>query len=113
MKKTISIRALCLAMGLAAGGAWAVTGESVHAGDRYGYDFRTTMQADTPLIVAGRDLTGVSAAPGRGTGVADEGEASKYSGPPSKSIRLLAGWDQTGPSAPPRRVGDFSAEANA
>ncbi|AGW90489.1 hypothetical protein N234_10635 [Ralstonia pickettii DTP0602] len=49
-------------------------------------------------LVAGQDLTGVSAPPGRTNGTADEGEASKASGPPYKSLPQQArgGASQTG-----------------
>lgn len=49
-------------------------------------------------LMAGQDLTGLSAPPSRTNGTADEGEASKASGPPYKSLPQLArgGAFQTG-----------------
>lgn len=41
-------------------------------------------------LMAGQDLTGVSAPPARTNGTADEGEASKASGPPYKSLPQAA-----------------------
>lgn len=78
MKQMNWVGVLSAAAVLAAGiAAWAGGGEGVRA-------------MEPASLVAGRDLTGVSAPPGRANGAGDEGDASQASGPPRKSIRPLA-----------------------
>ncbi len=79
---------------------------SAHPGDKYGYDFYVPVPSafvDGARIVAGRDLTGVSASPGRELNSGVEAAPGKQPGPSAESVRTLAGWDRTGPSAPPER----------
>ncbi|RDK06765.1 hypothetical protein [Cupriavidus lacunae] len=57
--------------------------------------------ADAARIVAGRDLTGVSASPACGPDIGTEAAPGEQAGPSAESIRTLSGWDRTGPSAPP------------
>lgn len=64
-----------LATGIA---AWAAGSES------------SVVRSAAPSLVAGRDLTDVSAPPGLTNSAGDEGDASKASGPPRKSLRSLA-----------------------
>ncbi len=80
MKQVSWVGILSVAAVLAAGiAAWAAESESARA-----------VQSVTPSLVAGRDLSGVSAPPGRTLGTGDEGDASQASGPPRKSIRAQA-----------------------
>lgn len=80
MKQVNWIGILSTAAVLAAGiAAWAAGNESARV-----------VESTAPSLVAGRDLSGVSAPPGLTNGAGDEGDASKASGPPRKSVRSMA-----------------------
>ncbi len=70
-----------LATGIA---AWAAENDSVGIRDTLAPSLATSS------LLAGRDLTGVSAPPSLSNGAGEEGDASKSSGPPGKSVRSLA-----------------------
>lgn len=57
--------------------------------------------SDVARIVAGRDLTGVSASPARVPDSGAEAAPGTQAGPSAESVHTLSGWDRTGPSAPP------------
>ncbi|AQV96789.1 hypothetical protein BJN34_23295 [Cupriavidus necator] len=64
--------------------------------------------AGAAWIVAGRDLTGVSASPACAPDSGAEAAPAEQAGPSAESARTLAGWDRTGPSAPPEHSSETS-----
>lgn len=74
-------------VGILSAGALLATGIAAWAA---GSESDRVLRAAVPSLLAGSDLTGVSAPPARSSGADEGSDASKASGPPRKSVSLLA-----------------------